>query len=168
MKKYFFVFAALILTLSACSSNKDKELYDSASAMYKANNFTGAVTQYQKLIDEYPNGKYTEDSYLALAGIYQMGKISNINKTDAAKMAIEYYQKFYKEFPNSDKAPKALFMIGFMRANDLAQYDSARIAYNEFLSKYPKHDLAESVKAELQNLGKTPDEIIQEKISSSK
>ena len=158
----------IVIVFTACSSNKDKEYYDSASAKYKANDYSGAVTEYERILNEYPDSKYAEDSYFAIAGIYQMSKIPNLSKTESAQKAIEYFQKFYKQFPNSDKTPKALFLIGFIRANDLQEYDSAKIAYNEFLHKYPKNELASSVKMELDNLGKTPDEIIEEKQTVSK
>ncbi len=168
MKNYFAIFLSLIFTFTACSTDKDKEMFEAASEMYKANNYTAAVTEYEKLINEYPSSEYVEDSYFALAGIYQMGKIPNLSHADAAKKAVDYYQKFYAQFANSENAPKALFMIGFMRANDLNDYDSARISYNEFLKKYPEHELAPSVKMELDNLGKTPEQIIQQSNTASK
>jgi len=168
MKEYLLAVLAVVFILSACNSKEDKELFESASELYKANNFTGAVAEYEKLLNEYPNSEFAEDSYFALAGIYQMGKIPNLSHANAAEKAVVYYQKFYKEFPNSKNTPKALFMIGFMRANDLNDYDSARISYNEFLRKYPEHELALSVKMELDNLGKTPEQIIEQNKSASK
>ena len=158
----------ILFVVAACSSNKDKEYFESASAKYKANDFSGAVMGYQKLLNEYPDSKYAQDSYFAIAGIYQMSKIPNLSKGESAQKAIEYFQKFYKQFPNSDRTPKALFLIGFIRANDLQEYDSAKIAYNEFLNKYPQNELAASVKMELENLGRTPDEIIEQKQTVSK
>ncbi len=159
MKNLLLIILSAVF-IFACNSNKDKELFESASELYKANNFTAAVTEYEKLINEYPSSEYAEDSYFALAGIYQMGKIQNLKHSESAKKAVDYYQRFYSKYSNSEKAPKALFMIGFIRANDLSDFDSARISYNEFLTKYPEHELAPSVKLELENLGKTPEQII--------
>lgn len=167
MKRITAVFFITIF-LIGCSSNKDKEMFESASELYKAKNFSAAVTEYEKLIKEYPNSQYAEDSYFALAGIFQMNKIDNLKRVQSAQKAIEYYQQFYNQFSDSENAPKALFMIGFMRANDLNEYDSARLAYNEFLKKFPEHELAPSVKMELDNLGLTPDQIIEQQKSASK
>ena len=53
-----------------------------------------------------------------------------------------------------------MFFIGFIYNNNLQMYDSARIAYQNFIAKFPNHELAASAKFEIDNLGKTPDEII--------
>jgi outer membrane protein assembly factor BamD (BamD/ComL family) len=161
MKNYFFHFFLFVIILTACNSETDKDLFESAGAMYKARNYAGAASEYEKLLTKFPNSSYSEDSYFALAGIYQMEKIPNLKKADAMKKAVEYFQKFYSKFLKTERTPKVLFMIGYIRANELKDYDSARIAYNEFLQKYPQHELSSSVKLELENLGKTPEQILQ-------
>lgn len=157
----------LVIVIASCSSNDDKKYFESASEKYKSNDFSGAVIEYDRLLNEYPNSQYAEDSYFAIAGIYQMNKIPTLSKQESARKAVEYFQKYYKNFPSSDKTPKALFLIGFIRANDLSDYDSAGIAYREFLQKYPRHELVPSVKLELENLGKSPEQIIEQKQSAS-
>ncbi len=167
MKKIISIFL-LLFAMAACNSHNDKKYFESASAKYKANDFAGAVIEYEKLLNEYPNSEYAEDAYFAVAGIYQMNKVPKLSKVESARKAVEYFQEYYKHFPKSDKAPKALFMIGFTRANDLHEYDSAGIAYREFLNKYPNHELVPSVKLELDNLGKTPEEIIEKQKTALK
>jgi outer membrane protein assembly factor BamD (BamD/ComL family) len=56
----------------------------------------------------------------------------------------------------------ALFQIGFIYNNKLGNVDSARIAYEQFLAKFPQHELAPYAKFELDNLGKSPDTILAE------
>ena len=58
-------------------------------------------------------------------------------------------------------------MAGFILANDIKDYPAAREVYNKFLSEYPEGELAFSAKAELENLGKDPEEILKEKITAS-
>ena len=57
------------------------------------------------------------------------------------------------------EAPKALFMIGFIQANELFQYAEAKRTFNSFIETYPKHELAYSAEMELQNIGKSPEEV---------
>ena len=53
-------------------------------------------------------------------------------------------------------------MMGFVYANDLGNADKAKQTYEDFLKRYPKDELAESARAELKNLGKTPEQILEE------
>jgi TolA-binding protein len=66
----------------------------------------------------------------------------------------------YEKYPDSEEAPKSLFMSGFILANDLMLYDKATSSYNLFLEKYPSHPLAVSAKEELDNMGLSPEEIL--------
>ena len=50
-------------------------------------------------------------------------------------------------------------MIGYRYANDIHDLDKAKAAYQEFLKKYPNHELASSVKWELAHLGQDLSEI---------
>src|SRR3989339_372168 len=65
--------------------------------------------------------------------------------------AVETFEKLLKLYPDSENAPVALFMIGFTYANELGNKDKARIAYQEFIEKYPNHELKPSVDFELAN-----------------
>ena len=51
--------------------------------------------------------------------------------------AITNFQKIFDEFPESNYREKALFMMGFLYANHLKNYEKARIAYEQFLELYP-------------------------------
>lgn len=77
--------------------------------------------------------------------------------------AIELYQKVANGLPNHPKAPTALFMLGFVYENDLNDLDKARAIYQDFLKKYPNDpDFADDAQNSLQNLGKSPEELIKE------
>lgn len=66
----------------------------------------------------------------------------------------KYFQKILDEYPEGEFSSKALFMVGFVNANYLKNFDKAQQYYSNFLQKYPNHDLADDAKYELENLGK--------------
>ena len=74
--------------------------------------------------------------------------------------AIKLYDELIRIHPDSEYSPMALFMIGYINANEIKDYERAKKVYAEFLEKYPTSELANSVKFELENMGKSPDELI--------
>ena len=70
----------------------------------------------------------------------------------------------YSQYPESKSASKAIFLEGFLYANVLNQLDKAKEKYQLYLDKYSQVDakMTNDVKMELQNLGKSPDEILKE------
>ena len=57
-------------------------------------------------------------------------------------------------------------MAGFILANDLEDLDEAKSTYELYLEKYPNGQLADDARVELENLGKSPEEILLEKIQN--
>ena len=57
-------------------------------------------------------------------------------------------------------------MAGFILANDLKDFENAKQTYNLYLEKFPNGQLADDARVELENLGKSPEEILKEKIQS--
>lgn len=80
--------------------------------------------------------------------------MGNFNK------AIQLYETIYREAPEHDFAPTALFMRSFIYENNLNDLPKAKAGYEEFLQKYPNNEMVESARASLKMLGKSPEEII--------
>jgi len=100
----------LLFSLFSCSTKvNEEEYYKAAKEAYTKNNFKLAIQDFQKLINNYPQGKHTAE---------------------------------------------AAFMLGFINANDLKDFEAAKKYYTEFIKKYPKHELADDAQYELQTLGK--------------
>ncbi len=163
MKFYTSILLSTIVLFSACNSHKDQEIFKNAAEKSKAKNYSEALKDYQEIINDYSESDKAAESIFSVAAMYHMYQIPNISKEESLKKAVEYYQKLYQQFPQDERAPKAIFMSGFILANELGNIDAARLAYQEFLNKFPKHELATPAKTELDNLGKTPEEILQEK-----
>ena len=89
---------------------------------------------YKESLDYYNKGLYTE-----------------------ADQTLKDYLNTYKNDKNN---PNALFLRGFILANHLNNLDSAKAVYQYFLTKYSDNELSASVKFELDNLGKSPDVLI--------
>jgi len=73
--------------------------------------------------------------------------------------AIENFKKLIDNYPEGEKTASATFMIGFIYANNLENYEEARIYYNKFIEKYPDHELVASARYELETLGKDINEL---------
>jgi tetratricopeptide (TPR) repeat protein len=75
--------------------------------------------------------------------------------------AIDLYSWVVEKYPNNEQTANSTFMLGYTYDNDMKDYGEARKYYEQFLSKYPSHDLAASAKVLLDNLGVPDDEIIE-------
>ena len=78
-------------------------------------------------------------------------KLQSENKFEKSA---DLYKRLLKEYPESRHYANSLFMLGFLYANNIEDTDKAREYYNEFLQKFPQHELADDVEFELKNLGK--------------
>ena len=73
--------------------------------------------------------------------------------------AVQEYRKVIENYAGSSQEAHALFMIGYIYANVVNDPKSAEIEYKSFLEKFPTHELAPSVKFEIEFLGKSIEEI---------
>jgi len=76
--------------------------------------------------------------------------------------AITYFDQYIREFPDGPKASLCLFFKAFIYENMLKDLGKAREAYQKFIEKYPDNDFTDDARLALQNLGKTPDQMVQE------
>lgn len=86
------------------------------------------------------------------------GEVARLGRQFDQALAI--FDKIQNNYPNSREAAAALFMKAFTLDNDLKKLDEAKTAYEAFLAKYPNDEFADDAQFLLNNLGKSPEEII--------
>ncbi len=157
--KSYFVFFSLFLFFAGCGKN-EKDQFEEANHLVKEEKYTEAIAAYEKVVKEFPAGDLAPKATYEIAKLYQAGIIPGIDQTASQEKAVEYYQKVFVNSPKHELAPSSLFMSGFIQANTLGKYHEATITYKKFLEMYPTNELADDAKAELDNMGLSPEEII--------
>ncbi|HMU43577.1 MAG TPA: tetratricopeptide repeat protein [Ignavibacteriaceae bacterium] len=167
MKYFVFILSLSVLILS-CSKTSDKEYLDKGVAQLDQKKISEAITSFQNLIDEYPESALAPEAMLKIAQVYQNKLDTSLTGGASLKKAVDTFKMIFKNYPNSQQAPSSLFMAAFILANDLKNFNEATETYNLFLSKFPNDKLAPSAKEELENMGLSPEEILEKKISANK
>jgi outer membrane protein assembly factor BamD (BamD/ComL family) len=152
MKFMVYVFPCMILFLASCSKMTEDELWKKAEQVRAGGNADSTILLCQTILNDYPQGKEAAHALYMLAEAY--------NGKQEYHAAVNYYSAFAAKYPDSSATPVAMFLVGFIYDTNLQMLDSARTAYQNFLTRFPNHELAASAKSEIDNLGKTPDEII--------
>jgi len=124
-------------------------------------------TLLDSLKKEYGYALYTDSIDTAMKPILTPAQLfAQAQASDNAKDRIDLFQRVVKEFPNDKSAIQASFMVGFTYAEELRDYPAARIAFQDFMKKYPKSDLVASAQWMLENMehsvpppGLTPDSL---------
>ncbi|MEI6750231.1 MAG: tetratricopeptide repeat protein [Bacteroidales bacterium] len=109
---------------------------------------------YSDFVRQFPKDSLSPEYLLRAGGVL-------MNAGDAIK-AIQSLDQITQKYNTSRQAPQALFLLGFIYENMLGNIGKAGESYREFLTRYPKHDLADDAQASLNNLGKTPEELLRE------
>jgi len=110
------------------------------------------ILSYNDFVQQYPKSKESPEMLLKSADLHRALKNYEV--------AIDVYQRIENEYPDFPKMPQVVFLEGFVYENELFRLEKAKERYEFFLSKYPNHELSDDVKFSLQNLGKSPEEII--------
>lgn len=78
--------------------------------------------------------------------------------------AVAALDRVQQEYPNARQSSTALFMQGFIYNNLLHNYQFANQKYELYLQKYAEVNpqLSRDIRIELQNIGKSPEEILKE------
>jgi tetratricopeptide (TPR) repeat protein len=97
-------------------------------------------------------------SGISIEGYYNLAQVY-LSKNDF-KGAIEAYEKLLEIYPDDPNNYKPLFMIGFNYSEYLNDHDKARPYFQKVVDDYPNSDLVVSAKFMLENMGKSPEEII--------
>lgn len=101
------------------------------------------------------NNRENADEYLFKAGEIAMG--SNLTVE-----AIRYLTTLYDEYPRYKNRAYGLFLLGFVQENQANNLDEAKRIYEQFLVEFPGHEMADDARASINNLGKSPEQIIRE------
>ncbi len=67
---------------------------------------------------------------------------------------VQYYRDIVNQYPDDKYAPQALFMIGFVYAEELQDNVQARRTFDELLGKYPEADVVDDAKWMIENMDK--------------
>ena len=141
------------LLIVGCGPEKTKEqLYAEAKQFEKQENFKEAIVSYEQLVKDYPQANFA-DSIL-----FRVGQMYSNNLLDFNN-AVNAHKRLIKKYPDSRFSAQSLFMIGYHYANSINDTAEARVYYEKFLDQYPAHELASSVRWELDHLGQDINEI---------
>ena len=74
--------------------------------------------------------------------------------------AIKIADVLIEKYPDFEMTPMAMYLKGFVYENIVGDIRSAEMTYRQFIEKYPESPMVEDVKATLENLGLSPEELI--------
>ncbi len=148
----------LLFLLNSCGSFTDEELWIKIEQAKANKNWDSTLQVSQRIIKEYPHGRYIGWARFALAESYRF--------KNQPREALDNYKLFHEQYPEMQPSALSLFLTGYIYNNNLQMFDSAKIFYEEFLQKFPKHDLAPTVKFELESIGKSPEETLNDRIQN--
>ncbi|MFO7444826.1 MAG: tetratricopeptide repeat protein [Ignavibacteriaceae bacterium] len=163
MKKNLTFLAFAVIVIAGCNTKKDSDYKTAAEEHIKNGNVPEAIVTYDNLVKEFPESKLAPTAIYEKAALYQNRLVKNLSPRESLEKASKIYREVYEKYPDSEEAPKSLFMSGFILANELKKFREATETYNLFLSKYPEDKLAVAARQELDNMGLTPEEIINKK-----
>lgn len=155
----FSLFLIFLIGFASCSRKSDSALFQEGQSFEDQKDYQQAAARYEEIVDRFAGQAYAESSLSRLAVIYN-------NEVKDSRKAVYTYQRYYTMFPTSKQAPTMFFLSGFIYNNELHNLDSARMVYESFLQKYPTHELAPSAKFELENLGKDPNQALENRLGS--
>ena len=74
--------------------------------------------------------------------------------------AIKIADMLIEKYPDFEMTPMAMYLKGFVYENIVGDLQNAEKTYRQFIEKYPESPMVVDVKATMENLGLSPEELI--------
>ncbi len=171
MKRFFSIIIISVVLLASCSTNINNETNEEV-------NLLDSIKHYENVLFNNNSNRINVEDAKKLAGFYEnyaieiendsltpsfLFKAADINMNmNRPENAIGCFTTILEKYPTNINAPSALFLTAFIYDDQLADYKNAEKYYKLFLEKYPDNDFTDDAEISLKNLGKTPEQLIEE------
>jgi tol-pal system protein YbgF len=120
------------------------QMWDVAMQQFRGGRYSTARLALRELLRVFPTDEHAADA------LFYVGETFAQDTPDSAAAV---YGQVVKQFPNSPRAPSALYKLGLLaeQRNDKA---AARTFYNRVIAGYPRSDEANLARDKLQRLGR--------------
>jgi len=112
------------------------------------------IGKYLEFADAYP------DDTLTPTILYNAARVSV--SISNPQQGVDILQRLIEKYPESKPLADAYVFLGFIYETALMDFQKAGYWYELFLKDFPNHPMYEDVRFSLNNLGKSPDEIVAE------
>jgi outer membrane protein assembly factor BamD (BamD/ComL family) len=158
------LFVIQMMIFTGCKPSRDKsmqeiqslesDLYSPTAVTFDKERADKLLQRYDKFIKDFPAD--------TLVPVY-LFKSANLEMNGTnAEGAVSRFDQLIREYPSNPKAATSMFFKGYIYENMLKDLDKAKEAYLLFIEKYPDHELVKDARMSIQNLGKTPEQMVRE------
>ena len=152
-KTFILIFAAAVI-IAGCSGQNAGDLLEQANALQKDGKATEALVLYEQITKDFADSPQAPEAMFHCALIY-------INEQKDPIKAATTYEMIAEKYPESEWGHKGLFAAAFTYANEIGNLERARKAYEKYLKEYADSSMAETARFELDNLGKSAEELLE-------
>jgi outer membrane protein assembly factor BamD (BamD/ComL family) len=162
MKQKTLLLPLLMLVLTSCGPSRQKEismirniegrLYSSSATSFDRESADSLLMMYSAFIKKHPGDSLTRNFIF---------KAGNLFMTEGkGREALEMFDLYMNKYPEDAKTPVCMFFKGYINETIMNDLEKAQEIYILFLEKYPRHDFADDARNALNNLGKTPEQMV--------
>jgi tetratricopeptide (TPR) repeat protein len=119
----------------------------------------GIIRELVTAYESFAKGNHEDPA--SLGYLYKAAELYETNLGEPTK-AIGIFDEIIDNHAEHERAADALFKKGYIYNNTFGDTARARVAYQNFISKYPDHPMHKDAVFEIKNLGKSPEEILNE------
>ena len=159
--KRIFVLLLVTAVMLSCGEKMSVEKINELEAKvftegvsFEKENLIQLVDAYVLFAEQNPNDVQSPDF------LFKALDIAVGVNAEGPEKAIKIADVLIEKYPDFEMTPMAMFIKGFVYENKLGDLQNAEITYRQFIEKYPDNPMVEDVKATLENLGLSPEELI--------
>ncbi len=153
IKQFALIVTAMVL-LIGCSGQDASDLMNQAADLQQDGKNTEALALYEQVAKDFADSPEAPQAMFRCALIY-------VNEQQDPVKAATTYELIATKYPESEWGHKGLFAAAYTYANEINNLERAREAYQKYLKEYPDSSMAETARFELENLGRSPEELLQ-------
>ena len=148
---WVFLLVGMVLSGMGCGSKSPEEFFaDAEVAAADSSTRAEAVEDFGSFLERHPGHESSPKARKWLAVLAQ--------QSGDPRSAMTHYERLLSDYPQSEFAVEAQFMVAYIQEEYLKDFDAARLAYQRVIDDFPDSDLAKSASFLLPNVGRDLEE----------
>lgn len=137
---------ATVVPSSESVTLAEQQAYESAFNLLKQSRYEDSITEFQALVDTWPNSQLADDSY------YWMSEARYVNRE--FEYALSGFRTVVTRYPDSQRVPEALLKVGYIQY-DIGAYEDAAETFRDILARFPGHQVTVAAQTRLRRIEQT-------------